>query len=158
MKEFKGKYVGENLKERFQINKYYNDTSIDVDELYTNCGVAYCFFWATLETLYINFKKFYDVSKLGITDGYWLVFLSPLVILWWILFTLLIAPIFILLGILYGLAFFWAIVFELPSDVLNSKKIKALKEKYLEECELVYGENGTAKKDNDNDYTPAEPG
>lgn len=67
----------------------------------------------------LHLGLFYGWPKGKVKDGYFLTFLSPLVIGYWILVTPLILPILLVLLSLWGLAWIWTALFEFPADILN---------------------------------------
>jgi hypothetical protein len=72
--------------------------------------------------------KLYTILQNKISDGYWLVLLSPFVFLSWI-FSTIITIIYIILSIpgiailiiLLSISQFWGIFFELPANFINKK-------------------------------------
>ena len=129
---------GDTFSEQYQINKYYYQGNLQEplilpENLYSLFLTLLIFIITTIQMFSRNLHKFYDVGELGITDGYWLTLLSPFVLIYWILFSLVIIPIYIILGLLTAVAFIWGFLFELPADVLNKKKTNMLVTKYKAE-------------------------
>jgi uncharacterized membrane protein YjgN (DUF898 family) len=126
---------GDTFSEQYQVNKYYfvkdlSNLSISAHDLYSLFPRLTVFSATIIQMFTRNLPKFYDIGELGITDGYWLVLLSPFVLIYWILFSFAIIPIYIILGLLIAVAFIWGFLFELPADVLNKKKLNILIAKY----------------------------
>jgi hypothetical protein len=73
-------------------------------------------------------RNLYGILKSRITDGYWLVFLSPLVLVSWILatitlsvYTVVVVPFIVILPICSIPTLLWAVLFEIPSGFINKK-------------------------------------
>ena len=95
--------------------------------------------FGTLWHIYDTFTEFYSQSlallaKEGfgfpvglIYDGYWLVFLSPFVLAYWILLIPMIA-VFSLLWLVLWVLFIpigiWTLAFEFPASILNKKEVE----------------------------------
>jgi len=142
---------GDTFKEQYRVNKYYYATNfkqLKVDERAVFSAFP-CFMTLITTIIQIfsrNFPKFYNVGELGITNGYWLTLLSPLVLIYWILISLLIVPVYVIFGIITVMAFVWGIAFELPADALNNRKIGKLAADYmLEHPDLVVKEEDKNK-------------
>jgi hypothetical protein len=142
---------GDTFKEQYQVNKYYypiNFKQLKVDEraVFSAFPKFMTLTSTTIQMFSRNILKFYNVGELGITDGYWLTLLSPLVLIYWILISLLIVPVYVIFGIITVMAFVWGIAFELPADALNNRKIDKLAADYmLEHPDLVEKEEDKNK-------------
>lgn len=100
--------------------------------------------WCTVWDFYCTFMEFYKqalciLGKEGfsfpiglIYDGYWLVFLSPFVLAYWILLLpmwVVFSMIWTLLGLLFIPIGLWSLLFELPASLLNKKELEYWKGK-----------------------------
>ena len=72
----------------------------------------------------------YNVKRLGLRNGYWFTLLSPLVLVYWAALSVVLVAFTTTVSTAIVLAFLpWALLFELPADVLNgslnaTKKVK----------------------------------
>jgi hypothetical protein len=68
-------------------------------------------------------EKLYNWFIGLITDGYWMVLLSPLILLYWIILTILYIPLSALTLVLNIVALLWNILFEYPASLMNNEEI-----------------------------------
>lgn len=89
--------------------------------------VQFCLYWLSRTMC----RKLFDVSGI-VSNGYFLVFLSPFVLVYWCvvgMHVVLVALLYFVFGT-FGmlpmlLAWVWALLFELPASVLNRKRGRA---------------------------------
>ena len=93
-------------------------------------GTALAAIGAFFEWCVTNYAHLYEVNKLGITDGYWLVLLSPIVVLYWVAITTVLVSFATIHLPLFILALIWNLCFELPADALNLSKIRKMENEF----------------------------
>jgi hypothetical protein len=58
-----------------------------------------------------------------ITDGYWMTLLSPLILIYWCLASIIFLPILCILIIFFIISCVWCIVFEIPASIMNKESL-----------------------------------
>lgn len=118
--------ITENFKEEYIFFKCYDDLEFNPRKQFEFRGTVSSFFLTIIDRTWNGYKKYYDVGRLNITDGYWLFLLSIPVIIYWILLSVAIGIVFIVVFCLLLISLVWYGLFEAPADVLNKNKIDRL--------------------------------
>lgn len=101
-------------------SRYRKNTEGIPDTLIAGTALA---FTATLWQCSLTTPLLWVWFKGMITDGYWMISLSPLILLYWIIVSALYAPVAILLGGLVALAAIWTVVVEMPAAFMNNEEV-----------------------------------
>lgn len=90
------------------------------------CGkfVAHCF--AMIDNTFHSAKPWTWFIGL-VTDGYWMIFFSPLIILNWILVSIFYLPWICLLFALFIISLVWFVLIETPAALMNKEKLTMYK-------------------------------
>lgn len=110
-------------KPRSKSHCHFDDKKYNIETIRETCitGTAFAFvtslvkYWSTPKTLWTAPKGF-------IKDGYALVFLSPFVLAYWVILSILYLPCVVLFSSLQVVASLWTVLFELPASYLNDEK------------------------------------
>jgi hypothetical protein len=58
-----------------------------------------------------------------ITDGYWMTLLSPFILTYWVLATIIFLPVLCVLGILFVISSLWCFIIEVPASIMNKERL-----------------------------------
>ena len=122
--------ITENFKENYHFFKCYDELIFNPRKQFGFRGTVTSFFLVLIDEMWNNWKNYYDVGRLNITDGYWLFLLSIPVIIYWILLSIGLGSLFIIVFVLLLVSLLWYGLFEAPADALNKNKIDKLTEIY----------------------------